>query len=115
MYADSDNPAHPYSLISSIAKVPDTTLFFILKVFILFLFLHENICCSTHQKFLAETIQMCTHNICFCVEKRKLFIWIFLLSGNMQISQFMLISVHFTYAGTCKTYTVCSLEPKRSA
>ena len=39
---------------------------------IFFLFLHENICCGTHQKRLGEALLMNTHNICFCGEIRKI-------------------------------------------
>ena len=76
--------------------------FTIQKVLIYFLFLHENICCryslevpqwGTSNEYPqytctlswrnAEGLQMSTHNICFCGEKRKIFSWYPLLSRPM--------------------------------
>ena len=38
---------------------------------VFFLFLHENICCGTHEKRLAEVLLINTHNICFHGEIRE--------------------------------------------
>ena len=43
---------------------------------IFFLFLHENICCGTHQKLLPEVLLMSTHNIYFCAEINKISIFL---------------------------------------
>ena len=55
---------------------------------------------STHKNCLNEALLMSTHNICFRKDIRKIFIWIFLLSGAMQnalcvgISEQTLLSAH---------------------
>ena len=55
---DSDQPVHQCSLISLYKNIYGYQV-------IVFLFLHENICCGTHQKRLAKALLMSTHNICF--------------------------------------------------
>ena len=47
-------------LISLFHLLLPQALFFSRKVVIFFLFLHENLCCGTHQKRLAEALLMCT-------------------------------------------------------